>query len=247
MEACISYTYLSFQNALGTNMALAGAPSAISDPFFTEMLPSMIDYAELRMQREIDFLANVTGDASKAFTANARLLALPASPYFIAIQSVNVITPASTAPNSGARNPLLPVTTDFLDAVYSSAVGAALPKYFAMLSNQSLVVGPWPDQAYTVEFKGTTRQPPLYTLGAGGANFLSQQLPDLLMAAAMVFASGYMRNFGAQADDPKMAQSWETQYQTLMKGADVEEARVKMRLTQTSSPSPPANPAVAPA
>lgn len=243
----MSYTYLSFQNALGTNMALAGAPSAISDPFFTEMLPSIIDYAELRMQREIDFLANNTTDSSKSFTANVRLLALPASPYFISVDAVNVITPASTVPNSGTRNPLLPVTTDFLDAVYSSAAGATVPKYFAMLSNQNMVVGPWPDLAYTVEFKGTTRQAPLYTLGSGGSNFLTQQLPDLYMAAAMVFASGYMRNFGAQADDPRMAQSWETQYQTLMKGADVEEARVKMRLTETSSPSPPANAAVAPA
>lgn len=50
---------------------------------------------------------------------------------------------------------------------------------------------------------------------------------DLFVAAAMVFMSGYQKNFGAQADDPKMAMSWETQYQALLRGAMDEEARKK--------------------
>jgi hypothetical protein len=47
------------------------------------------------------------------------------------------------------------------------------------------------------------------------------------MAASMVFGSGYMRNFGAQADNPQMSQSWETQYQLLKQSANAEAARQK--------------------
>ena len=43
----------------------------------------------------------------------------------------------------------------------------------------------------------------------------------------MVFASGYQKNFGSQSDDPKMAMSWEDQYQKLMASANAEELRKK--------------------
>ena len=68
--------------------------------------------------------------------------------------------------------------------------------------------------------------------------FISQYLPDLLIMASMVYISAYQRNFGRQSDDPQMAQSYESQYQTLLKSAAVEEARKKFEGPGWTSQSP---------
>jgi hypothetical protein len=74
--------------------------------------------------------------------------------------------------------------------------------------------------------------------------WLSLNVPELMVAAGMVFAAGYMRNFGSQADDPKMATSWETQYSTLLKSANTDSLRMKYEAEAWSQqiPSPIATP-----
>ena len=56
--------------------------------------------------------------------------------------------------------------------------------------------------------------------------------------ASMIFISGYQRNFGRQSDDPQMAQSYESQYLALLKGATVEEYRRKFQASGWTSNSP---------
>ena len=233
----MSYTLSAFKTQLANNMGYQNP----SDANFITIFPSIVDYAELRIQRDLDFLSAVSTDTTKTFTANLRSLTLPTTKAFVTIEQVNVITPfAVTNPELGSRITLTPVAKEFLDAVWNNVTGAAVPSYFAMLTDQTIIVGPWPDQAYTVEFVGKIRLPSLLAtnLTASGMTFISQYLPDMLMVASMVFASGYMRNFGSQADDPKMAMSWEQQYQTLLKGAGVEEARKKFTASSWSSKSP---------
>jgi uncharacterized protein YjlB len=55
----------------------------------------------------------------------------------------------------------------------------------------------------------------------------------------MVYISAYQRNFsGMAANDPQMPVSYESQYQTLLKGAMVEEARKKFQSAGWTSMSP---------
>ena len=56
---------------------------------------------------------------------------------------------------------------------------------------------------------------------------LTNFFPDLFIAASMIFATGYQRDFGAQSDNPAQGQSWENQYDLLIKSALTEEARKK--------------------
>ena len=60
----------------------------------------------------------------------------------------------------------------------------------------------------------------------------------------MIYVSGYQRNFGRANDDPQMAITYESQYQALLKGAAVEEARKKYESSgwTSLSPSPVATP-----
>jgi hypothetical protein len=232
----VSYTYATFSAALAT----LGAASSVTEPGFVSILPSVIDYAEQRIYRELDLLTTVSTDTSTAFQPHNRLLTLPivgGAPLFITLQSVNAILPSgSTDPSISTRSPLYPASRDYLDIVYPSGFTANVPMYFAMLTDRTIVVGPWPDQLYTAELIGTIRPTPLSASNA--TTFLTLELPDLFMAASMVFFSGYQRNFGSQADDPRAAMSWETQFQTLKASAEVEEARRKYQSSAWSSYSP---------
>ena len=206
-----------------------------SDPNFQILIPQMITYSENRIYRDLDLLSTVQPYNQAATAANVRTVTIPQG-TFVTIQNVNALT------NTSTRNPLLPVTKEFLDNVWGSPTGATLPKYFALLNDTTLIFGPWPDAIYPLEIIGTIRPDSLSPTNT--TTFISLYLPDLFIMASMVFISAYQRNFGRQSDDPQMAMSYEAQYQTLLKGAMVEEFRKKFESVgwTSMSPSPVAAP-----
>lgn len=208
-----------------------------SDTNFVANLPSTIDDAEQRIYRDLDLLNAVVRDTG-TLTTGTRTFTLPSNlGRFVVTNGFNVITPAGTTnPDSGTRNQLVPCSRDVLDMLWPSATGAAVPALYAMITDQEIIVGPAPGSAYTIECIGTIRPTPLSA--SNTTTYLSLYLPDLFLSASMVFMSAYMRNFGAQADDPKMAVSWESHYQTELASANVEEARKKYSSSQWGSLSP---------
>lgn len=233
----IGLTYSTYKTQIAT-MAVVEE----TDPNFLTILPMAIDYAELRICRDVDFLFTSESNSNYSLTANNRQISIPQG-TFVVTEQINVITPAGTVdPEAGTRNPLLPTTKEFLDAVYGSSSSAGLPKYYAPFNDNLFLVGPFPDQNYRVEIVGTVRPAPLTEIN--DTTFISTYLPDLFLMASMIYITGYQRNWGAQAGDPQMAQSYEQQYQTLLKGAVVEEARKKYEgpAWTSQSPSPVATP-----
>lgn len=206
-----------------------------TDPAFLVILPQMITYAENRMYRDIDFLFTSVSNTSYALTVGSRIIAVPAG-TFVVPEQINVITPyGTTDPDLGTRNPLLPTTKEFLDAVYNVASSTGLPKYFVPFDDYTFLVGPYPDQAYQVEIVGTIR--PASMSASNKTTFISLYLPDVFIMASMIYVSAYQRNFGRQSDDPAMAQSYEAQYQALLKSATSEENRKKFEAAAWSSQS----------
>jgi hypothetical protein len=207
-----------------------------TDPAFVTILPQMITYAENRIYRDLDFLFTSTSITGYQFTSGSRQLTIPEGTIVVSEQ-INVISPpGETDPNAGLRTPLLPTSKEFLDAVYGNPSVTGMPKYFVPFNDNLFLVGPYPDQPYYVEIVGTYR--PASMSASNQTTFISLYLPDVLIMASMVYVSGYQRNFGRQSDDPAMAQSYENQYQTLLKGAAVEEARKKFESTGWTSQSP---------
>ena len=231
-------TYSEYVDEIAT---LAVVPT--NDPNFVEILPQMITYAENRIYRDLDLLETVTAISSYATTLNGRTVTFPIAD-FITVQEVNVITPAgTTVPNNGTRVPLLPATKEWMNYVYPSSASAAEPDYFAMFDQNTIILGPWPNNTYTVEVVGTFRPDSLSA--SNTSTFVSLYLPDLMIMASMIYISAFQRNFiSAAANDPQMPVNYETQYQTLMKGAMVEEARKKFQSAgwTAMSPSPVATP-----
>jgi hypothetical protein len=205
---------------------LAEAGTTQQDTIFLSMIPTFIDGGEQRCYRDLDLLSTVYSNASSVATANNRNFTLPTAEHIVMVQGINFITPVGqTNPELGTRISLTPVTKEFLDAVYNSSAGAGVPAYFAMMTDQTILFGPWPDQTYTVEVIGTIRPKPLSSTNA--TTFLTLWLPDLFLAAAMISVTGYQANFGAQSDDPASAKSWDNEYTKLLQSAGMEEAKKK--------------------
>ena len=228
----MALTYSSYVQQIST---MAVIPS--NDTNFTIIIPQMISYAELRMQRDLDFLSTQISTTAYSFTVNSNTLTLPTS-QFIVPQTVEVVS-------SGVSTPLLPVTKEFIQNVYGSGSTTGLPQYFAVYggdtattgnTSQYMIVGPIPNQSYGTILTGTVRSAPLSA--SNTTTYISTYLPDMFIMASMIYISAFQRNFGRLNDDPQMAQTYESQYQALKNSALVEENRKKFEASAWSSYSP---------
>jgi len=199
------------------------------DANFTRIIPAMMLYADGRIYREINFLAaKITQPVS--LTAFNREIQLPASVRVL--RAINVLTPVqvgNVVSFSAKRNPLERVSVEALDFFWPDAsLKPGVPQKYAVfgINTGPAVPGvdliytvrlmPTPDKAYLAEVLGEIRPDPLAP--ENPQTFLSVLYPELFIAACMVYGTGYQRDFGAQADDPARAQSWEAQYTFLKAG-----------------------------
>ena len=232
--ATIPLTYNGYVSALCAMVVedtttVAAVVQSVNAPFNT-LLPSFLDYAENRIQRDLDLWPALTSN-TYALTIGNNLLSIPTGD-FVAVQTISVNV-------SGQNIPLWPASKEFLQTVYGNPSATAQPQYFAPYggdaatggaTSNNFIVGPYPNAAYNVSVTGTTRLPSLgynntTPLANTATTFISTWLPDLLLQASMIMASQYQRNFGPASNDPAMGPTYEAQYQNLLKGAIVEEAR----------------------
>lgn len=239
----MSLTYDTWQQQLA-NLMVVSSGSYQTDYAFQTFVQSCIDYAEQRLYRELDLLATRVTDTSGSFTANQRTFAYPTTiGSFLVIEEISALTPFGAGASSGTRVPLQVASKQFIDMMYPNNMsGTGVPRYFNPYTSSACIIGPVPDQAYQVEVIGTQRPTPLSSNNQ--TTFLTQVLPDLWMAASMVFASGYMRDFGAQTDNPNMGVAWQAQYDKLFASAMTEELRKKYgsQAWQSEVPNPVATP-----
>lgn len=194
-----------------------------TDVDFPTIIPAIINYAEMRIYRELDLISTITRDTSTSLTTGSQNAAF--SNTFVVIQGVNLLTPAAALPDVAARVPLISVSKEVLYALWGNPALTGPPTMYAMVDQWNALLGPSPDNTYNVEVYGTIRPAPLSVDNPD--TFLTTYIYDLFLAASMVFVSGYMRNFGAQTSDPAMSSSWEAQYQALKASVDLEELRKK--------------------
>jgi hypothetical protein len=213
------------------------------DAAFNVILPQMLNYAELRIQRDLDLLPSLTSNTNYATVLGVNTLSIDTN-LFVTVKTLGITSGTVTSP-------LLPVSTEYLQAVWSDTSVQGQPVCFAMVgsdvgsygqASNIIQFGPTPDQAYPLTIRGTQRLQTLYVATGSGSNttFISEYYPDLLIMASMVYISAYQRNFGRMSDDPQMAVSYESQYQALLEGATVEEARKRFQGSAWTANKPPA-------
>jgi hypothetical protein len=225
-----------------------------SDSGFATLIPQMLNYSELRIQRDLDLIG---AQNTISYTATTSNLSIPIDDFV----TVETITSVPTATPTAQPALLLPTTREFIMAVYGiNGTFVGPPQYFAPSigpgvtytagsSAMTYLLGPTPDQSYTISATGMSRLTTLNTYNTtatAGVNttLISTYFPDLLLMASMVFISGYQRNFGRQSDDPSMSVSYESQYKTLLTSALTEENRKKFLASAytAQSTSPVATP-----
>tara|TARA_R110000868_G_scaffold102492_9_gene282211 strand:+ start:1703 stop:2476 length:774 start_codon:yes stop_codon:yes gene_type:complete len=230
------------------NMAVVDTTTVSSvvqgtDPAFNITIPQMLNYAELRIQRDLDLLPSQTSRTYSLTIGNNQLQI--SSNDFVTIQTIEINS-------NGVVIPLLPSTKEFLQNVYGSSTSTSIPAYFAMYGGDlstggntynNLLVGPYPDANYGITITGTVRLPTLYqsattALAPTGTTFISTYFPDLLIQASMIYIAQYQRNFGQASNDPSMGPTYELQYQNLLRSAAIEEGRKKFSAAAWSSMSP---------
>jgi len=213
---------------------------------FNVIIPQMLNYAELRIQRDLDFLPSQSQNTVYSLTTGNNQFSI-SSNDFVTVQTISVTS-------GTAKIPLLPAAKEFLQNVYNDSSSTGVPKFFAMYGGDAetsgnnannIIVGPYPNSNYPLTITGTARLQTLYpTIGGDGyptigtgTSFISTNLPDMLIMASMIYISAFQRNFGRESDDPAMAQSYEAQYQVLKQGAVPEEYRKKFEGSAWSSDS----------
>ena len=209
-----------------SNVAGVVTPQALE---FTALIPQMLNYAEQRIQRDMELLNTQVLRGPYALAVGSNQLSVPPGDLMV-VQDVLVNI-------AGVPTPMQPVAKAYLLTVWPSTSTPGPPKVVALqggdaatlgLAGTILMFGPPPDAPYQVSCIGEARAPSLATYAntaqAGSqATWISTWLPDLLVLACMIYVSGYQRDFGRQSDDPQMAQSYEAQYGTLLGAANKEE------------------------
>lgn len=100
----------------------------------------------------------------------------------------------------------------------------------------AILIGPTPDGQYVVEFAGVGRPAPISA--DNQTTILSATYPELLIAAGMVFGCALLKNWSAQAEDPRAAISWEKHFQDV-KAVVTADANRQKSLAPGFTPSGP--------
>src|ERR1700677_664078 len=223
--------------------------NTFTDTDLNTAIPQILNYAELRIQRDLSMLPAETSN-TYTLTAGNYIFPLPVDDFVIVnrivleqLNGTQVIT----------TTPLLEVSQEFIQNVYGGLATPGTPQYFAMVGdswgnggtvNNNISFGPTPNFAYTIRVHGLIRTPSLYTYSGGNAastkyTYISTYYPDLLIVASMIYIGAYQHNWSLTGDDAPASQSYEKQYQALRIGAIAGENKKKTQGSGWSSYSTP--------
>lgn len=222
----------------------AGDLGYTTDPDFQAQLPAFIRAGELRILRDLDLLTTRQTSTSGALTANNRNFVLPTDLGKFQIVETVSLKMSYAQDITGTlfvQPPLLPVSKEFLDAAYPDphAVGVpSVPIYIAPIDDDVMAVGPAAGLAYPLVVYGVVW--PVTLSGTNTETYISVNMPDLFLAAQMIDASLWLRQFGTKADEAQMAVDWNAEYERLLKAMDVVDARSSFMGAQwgTRAPNP---------
>jgi hypothetical protein len=172
-----------------------GNPSAVSTNFTSkEQIDTFIKQAEQRIYNSVQFPSirkNVTG----VTTQNNKYLSSPGD--FLAVYSMAVIDA------NGNYEYLLNKDVNFIRAAYPSPTDTGLPQYYALfgptttnnvppvITNElSFILGPTPDNNYTVELHYYYYPESIVT---AGSSWLGDNFDSVLLYASLLEAYTYMK------------------------------------------------------
>jgi hypothetical protein len=148
----------------------------------TDQLNTFIEQAEQRIYNSIQFPAirkNVTGTT----TSGNKYLATPVD--FLASYSIAVID------GTGNYEFLLNKDVNFIRAAYPSPTDSGTPAYYALFDENTFILGPTPNAAYTMELHYYYYPA---SIVAAGTSWLGDNFDSVLLYGALLEAAAFMKS-----------------------------------------------------
>jgi hypothetical protein len=149
----------------------------------TDQLNTFIQQAEQRIYNSVQFPAirkNVTGIT----TSGNKYLAMPVD--FLASYSLAAIDPVT-----GDYEFLLNKDVNFIRAAYPKATDSGIPAYYALFDDNTFILGPTPDAAYTMELHYYYY--PASIVDAG-TSWLGDNFDSVLLYGSLLEAASFMKS-----------------------------------------------------
>ena len=185
-------------------LTLAGLTSAIevwtentTDSNFIAAIPQFIINAEQRIYNLVQALA-VRKNSTGTTQANFPYLTVPTD--WLSTFSMAVVI-------NGDYSYLLNKEPDFIREAYLNGV-AGQPLHYGMYDVNTFILGPTPDQGYTIELNYYGSPPSLTTVPTG--TWLSLNFDSVLLYGCLVEAYTFMKG------EPELLKQYETQFQNLL-------------------------------
>ncbi len=155
-----------------------------SNVFTTVIVNDFIEHAELKIFRDID-LDVFRKYQTAALTSGDAFVGMPgATPTsFSFIRSVNIFSPSGSLGGltDGERRYLEKKDTSFISEYSPSRTSTGIPKYYANWDNDTIILAPTPNAAYTIELAYNT------------TTWVSTNTPQLLLYACLVEAFMFLK------------------------------------------------------
>lgn len=198
-----------------------------TDTEFAARLPDLIGDAELMCYRDLDPIYCRKNGVGVPMTAGNPLVSEPVDCWVI--RRLVLLT-------GSLRTTLLQRQLSFLDEYWTDPTLTGTPRYWCMPVEGSMQLAPTPAAGFTLQADYTYRPP---TLSAGNpSTWLTDNYPDLLYLAGMIWLAGWTKNYGT-GDDPGGMGHFTARYQAVLGAARLEEARKKGDSPLEVGPSAP--------
>ena len=145
-----------------------------------EQIDTFIQQAEQRIFNSVQF-PNFRKNQTGTLTANNKYLEAP--PDFLASYSLAVIT-------DGSFEYLLNKDVNYIRAAYPSPTDTGLPKYYAQFDDNTFILAPTPNAAYTVEMHYFFYPESIVT---ASTTWLGDNFDSALLYGSLVEAYTYMK------------------------------------------------------
>jgi hypothetical protein len=176
-----------------------------SNVFTSTIINGFIENAEFRILRDVD-----SDNNRKYATASV----VVTQKYFNTPADLLVIRSAQVFNTDGTISFLDVRDMTFINE-YNQSNTTGIPKYYANWDEDTVIIAPTPDQAYTIQINYILKPTGLSANTA--TTYLSQQFPNGLLYACLVEAYGFLK--GPQ----DMLQYYENRYKQAIEGFSLEQ------------------------
>ena len=181
-----------------------------SNVFTTVIVNDFIEHAELRIFRDVD-LDVFRKYQTASLTSGDAFVGMPgATPTsFSFIRSVNIFSPSGSLGGltDNERRYLEKKDTTFMSEYAPNRTSTGIPKYYANWDNDTIILAPTPNAAYTIELAYNAL--PTGLSSSNTTTWVSNNMPTLLLYACLTEAFKFLKN-------PNMASMYAQSYQELL-------------------------------